>query len=346
MTKNQPLLWKGAPQTANTQTRRRFLRTVSIASAASLLRAPVVFAAEERLETTTLRLAKMPDMCMAPQLVAEELLREEGFTGIEYIDTPNDRLAESVGSGEVDMSLAYISQFLTKIDGGAPIVLVAGVMVGCIELFAQQGIRSVGELKGKKIAVRALGSSPHGLISATLAHVGLNPKTDVEWVADPAPAKAFAEGRADAVELVPPASQELRARKIGHVIVNNAIDRPWSQYFCCMLGGHRDFVRKNPVAVKRVIRAMLKANDLCSKESEKSAKFLVDRGFTPRYDFAVEALRDNIFDKWRDYDAEDTVRFYALRLHDVGFIKSNPQKLIAEAADWRAFNELRRELKA
>jgi NitT/TauT family transport system substrate-binding protein len=168
----------------------------------------------------------------------------------------------------------------------------------------------------------------------------------VEWVADPLFVKMFAEGKVDAVELVPPASQELRARKIGHVIVNNAVDRPWSQYFCCMLTGHRDFVRKHPVATKRVIRAMLKANDLCSKEPERSAKFLVDGGFTPRYDLALEALRENIFDKWRDYDAEDTVRFYALRLHDVGFTKNSPQKLISEGTDWRFFNELRRELKA
>src|SRR3954454_4258360 len=108
-----------------TQTRRRFLSTVSLVGAAGLVHPPAVFAAEDRLETTTLRLAKMPDMCMAPQLVAEPLLREEGFTELEYIDTPNDQLAESVSSGKVDMSLAYISQFLTKIDAGAPIVMVA-----------------------------------------------------------------------------------------------------------------------------------------------------------------------------------------------------------------------------
>jgi hypothetical protein len=59
---------------------------------------------------------------------------------------------------------------------------------------------------------------------------------------------------------------------------------------------------------------------------------------SPRYDFALEALRDNVFDKWREYDAEDSVRFYALRLHDVGFIKSNPQKPMAESTDWRFFN--------
>jgi len=113
-----------------------------------------------------------------------------------------------------------------------------------------------------------------------------------------------------------------------------------------MLGGYSDFVRKNPVATKRVLRAMLKASDLCAREPERMAQRLVDGGFTPRYDLALGALRDNVFDKWREYDAEDTVRFYALRLHDVGFIKSNPQKLIAESTDWRFLDEVKRELKA
>ena len=328
------------------QTRRRFLSTLSLAGAAGLIRPPAVFAAEGRLETTSVRLAKMPDMCMAPQLVGQELLRDEGFTDIQYVDTTNDQLAKALAADKFDLTLSYIQQFLVEIDHGAPITMIGGVMVGCVEVFAKNEIRSVGELKGKKIGVRALGSSPHGLLSAMLAHVGLDPVKDVEWVADPLFVKMFADGKVDAIEIVPPASQELRARKIGHVIVNNAVDRPWSDYFCCMLAGQRDFIRKNPVASKRVLRAMLKANELCAKEPERSAKWLVDGGFTPRYDRALEALRENIFDKWREYDAEDTVRFYALRLHGVGFIKSNPQKLIADGTDWRFFNELRRELKA
>jgi NitT/TauT family transport system substrate-binding protein len=329
------------------QTRRRILSAVSLAAAGALLRSPAVFGAEDRLETTTIRLPKLIDMCMAPQFFADELLRAEGFTDIQYIDMPLNETSHAVGSGKVDLSLSYVSQYLINIDGGEPITLLAGVMVGCIEVFAQEGIRGIADLKGKRIAVPALGApNPHGLVSAMLAHVGLDPKKDVEWVVDPRRVQLFIEGKADAIELVPPASQEMRARKIGHVIVNNAIDRPWSDYFCCMLGGNRDFVRKNPVATKRVIRAMLKANELCAKEPERSAKRLVDGGFTPRYDRALEALRENIFDKWRDYDAEDTVRFYALRLHDVGFIKSNPNKLIADSTDWRFFNELKRELKA
>jgi NitT/TauT family transport system substrate-binding protein len=49
--------------------------------------------------------------------------------------------------------------------------------------------------------------------------------------------------------------------------------------------------------------------------------------------------------KWREDDAEDTIRFYALRLREMGFVKSSPQKIIADGADWRFLNELKRELK-
>jgi NitT/TauT family transport system substrate-binding protein len=137
----------------------------------------------------------------------------------------------------------------------------------------------------------------------------------------------------------------LRARNIGHVIFNSSVDRPWSQYFCCMLGGNRDFVRNHPVATKRVLCAILKATDLCATEPAGMAQQMVERGFTDRYDYALQALSEVPYDKWREYDAEDTVRFDALRLHEIGMIKSSPQKIIADGTDWRSLNELKRELK-
>ena len=130
------------------------------------------------------------------------------------------------------------------------------------------------------------------------------------------------------------------------MIVSTATDRPWAQYFCCMLIGNRDYVRNHPVATKRAMRAILKAADLCATEPERVARRIVDGGFTKRYDYALQTLKDLPYDKWRDYDAEDTIRFYALRLRDVGFFKSTPQKIIAENTDWRFLNELKRELKA
>jgi len=137
----------------------------------------------------------------------------------------------------------------------------------------------------------------------------------------------------------------LRAQKIGHVVVNSTVDKPWSQYFCCMVTGNREFVRKHPVATKRALRAILKAANLCALEPERAARSIVDKGFTPRYDYALQIMQEIPYDKWREYDPEDTLRFYALRLHEAGMIKSSPQKLIAQGTDWRFFNELKKELK-
>ena len=113
-----------------------------------------------------------------------------------------------------------------------------------------------------------------------------------------------------------------------------------------MLAGNRAFVRNHPVATKAVLRAILKADDLCVRDPARAAQRLVDGGFAPRYDYALQTLNEIPYDKWREYDAEDTIRFYALRLHEVGMVKSSPQKIIADGTDWRFLNELKRELKA
>jgi NitT/TauT family transport system substrate-binding protein len=135
------------------------------------------------------------------------------------------------------------------------------------------------------------------------------------------------------------------ARHIGHSFVNSALDRPWSQYFCCLLGANREFVRKYPVATKRVLRAVLKTADLCAADAPRVAQWLVDRGIADRYEYALQTLNEALY-KWREYDPEDTLRFYALRLHEAGLIKSSPQKIIADGTDWRFLDDLKRELKA
>ena len=160
------------------------------------------------------------------------------------------------------------------------------------------------------------------------------------------PLELFAQGKINAFLDFPPHPQELRARRVGHVLVSTAADRPWSQYFCCMLVGNREYVRNHPVATKRTMRAVLKAADLCATQPERAARRLVDGGFAPRYDYALQTLSDVAYDRWREFDPEDTMRYYALRLHELDIIKSTPQKIIVESTDWRFFNELKRELKA
>ena len=327
------------------QTRRHFLTMMALAGAAGLVRAPPSLAAEGALETRTVRIGQTPAICLAPQYVCDELLRAEGFTDIRYVEVSPIAIGEAIGRGEADFSSSDPISVIRAIVGGAPIVVLTGTNVGCYDLFAQQDIRRISELKGR----RAAADNPW-LFDLIAAQVGLDPAADLDMVtgADSSfnPVELFAQGKIDAYLGFPPGPQELHARGIGHVLLSTVMDRPWSQYFCCMLMGNREFVRNHPVATKRAMRAILKAADLCASQPERAARSLVDGGFAPRYDYAVQTLSDVPFDKWREYDPEDTIRYYALRLHEIGRIKSIPQEVIAQNTDWRFLNELKRELKA
>jgi len=195
--------------------------------------------------------------------------------------------------------------------------------------------------------VLSLGSAQHVFLSSMATQVGLNPRRDITWVTHPADTakQLLAEGKIDGFLGFPPDPQELRAKKIGHVVVNSAIDRPWSQYFCCMVVANREFASKNPVAVKRAVRTILKGNRICALEPERAARAYLDRGFPARPDYAVQAVKEIPYGRWREYDPADTLRFYALRLHEAGMLKSSPQKILTEGTDWRFFNELKKELK-
>jgi len=227
------------------QNRRRILATLSSTLAAVLIGSERASAQEAPPEVTTVRLAKVSGICIAPQYVAEELLKIEGFSDV------------------------------------------------------------------------------------------YPPAQSMQLLAD---------GKIDALLNFPPIPQELRAKKIGHVILNSSVDRPWSQYFCCMISGNREFVRKHPVATKRAMRALLKAVDVCVTAPERAARIVAERGYP--YDYSLQAMREVPYAKWRNYDPEDAIRFYALRLRDAGMIKSSPNKILADGADWRFWNELKRELKA
>jgi NitT/TauT family transport system substrate-binding protein len=113
-----------------------------------------------------------------------------------------------------------------------------------------------------------------------------------------------------------------------------------------MVSGRADYVDSYPVTTKRALRAILKAADLCASDPPWVARQLVDRGFITRYDYALQMLNEIRYDRWRDFDAEDSLRFYALRMQDTGMIQSSPNKIIADGTDWRFLNELKRELKA
>jgi len=329
--------------------RREFLNTLGLAGSAALLGLrPETAAAEPPPETTRLRIPRLPSACRSPEWVAEELLRAEGFTEVTYVPQDGTRGVErALASGEADIGGHFAAPVILRVEAGDPIVMLAGEHAGCFELLGTERIRGIRDLKGRTVAVPALDPAPYAFLASMAAYVGLDPRKDINWVnhsADESMA-LLAEGKIDAYLGFPPNPQELRARKIGRVVVNSSMDRPWSQYFCCMLVGNREFVRRNPVATKRALRAILKSVDVCAAAPERVARSVVAKGVTKNYDYTLQAIKELPYGRWREFDPEDTVRFYSLRLREVGMIKSSPAKIIAQGADWRFFRELKGELK-
>ena len=335
-------------QHARPFSRRRFLGGLTLVGTAGLLGlrpAPVV--AEPPPETTKIKLFKNESICVAPQYIAEELLKAEGFAEVTYVPVTITDIAPALASGAIDIGLWMVAPLAIQIDRGDPITALAGVHVGCFELFGTERVRAIRDLKGKTVAVTGVGLTQHVFLSSMVAYVGLDPRRDVHFVVHPSAdgKRLLAEGKVDAYLGFPPDPQELRERQIGHVLVNSAVDRPWSQYFCCLAVAHRGFAQKHPVATKRALRAILKAADLCAQAPERAAGLLVEGGFTARRDWALQSLMALPYNQWRELNPEDTLRFYALRLHEAGMIKATPQKIIAQGTDWRFLTALKKELK-
>jgi NitT/TauT family transport system substrate-binding protein len=330
-------------------TRRQFLESASALGAASLLGYSDLAAAEPPPETKKIRLVHAPSICFAPQYLAEELLRLEGFAEVNYVEMMSGGSIDGIYGGRADLTMDAAPAIVHAMDSRQSLVALAGIHAGCYELFGNDRVKALRDLKGKTVSVYTLGGADHVLLASMLAYVGMDPRRDVNWIVGDKSMDAmrlFVEGRSDAFMGFPPAPQTLRAKKIGHVIVNTAQDRPWSQYFCCMLIANPEFVAKNPIATKRALRAYLKAADICSQEPERVARFLATKGYEPRYEIGLAVLKGLPYSRWREANPEDTLRFLALRLHEVGMIKSTPEKIIARGTDWRFLNELKKELKA
>ena len=334
-------------------TRRDSLKGLAALGLGIGLAGPRLASAEPPPETTRVRFLKFPSVCQAPVYMAPELLRAEGFTDVSYADAgvlgAGDQSILPMSEGRVDMSVHFAAPLAMGIDRGMDITVLGGIHPGCYELFTTPGVKSVKDLKGKTVCVFANESAQHVFLASIATSVGLDPNRDINWVFHPAAKgkELLAEGKIDGYLGFPPDPQELRAKKVGRMLLSSTVDRPWSQYFCCMISANREWARKHPVAVKRVMRALYKGAELCAGDPELGVQAFLDKsGFKANPDFSRQALKEMPYRRWRDFNPEESLRFYSLRLREAGFVKGTPQQVIARGTDWRHLEALKRELKA
>jgi NitT/TauT family transport system substrate-binding protein len=310
-------------------------------------------------ETTTIRIAS-PFACDAPLWLAKDFLREEGFTNIQWVaDAPGT--AGWITSRVADVGPGHPEAIVAAIDAGVPITTLAGLHTGCQELWAAPGIASVRDLRGKKVAVFQRNASDQFFLffSTLCAYVGIDPLTNVSFFEVGsfeyrALLNAYLDGRSDAFLAAADGAAVLKRepRNPGTKILDQTTDKPWSQYLCCLLIANRDWARQNPAATKRFTRAVLRAADATAKDRPAAARAgvgasirnLLAQRNAPELEILTDTTAMVSYD-WREFDPEETLRFFALRLGDVRLIKSTPQQIIAQGSDVAFMRQLRSELK-
>ena len=130
--------------------RREFLARTSALGAAGLLGLHYrSAAAEPPPETTKIRLAHAPFICVAPQYLAEEFLPSGGFTEWKYVPLGSRMALEALAEGKADIAMWNSSELLPHLDAGRPLVVLAGLHGGCYQIFGNERVRAIRDLKGK-----------------------------------------------------------------------------------------------------------------------------------------------------------------------------------------------------
>jgi NitT/TauT family transport system substrate-binding protein len=300
---------------------------------------------------TTIRLPKSYAACQSPMLFAREFLHEEGFTDVEY-SIQESRYAfwsSSLAEGRVDMAIAFAPDIAYGIDQGLPLVMVGAAHVACYEIYAREDIATVGDLKGHKVGVVARDAQPgdFAFASSVFQYIGMNPGVDVELVGiDPGGLSGgvFDSGQIDALFAYPPAAYSIKTANRGHVLLDSHTDTPWKNELCCFVVTNRAFYEANPVAVRRGLRAILRAVDYANAKPEEAAQRLFDESWVRPLIYAQRAMDQVPYNVWREHKPEDSLRFFVLRLQESGLIGSTPDEIIAKGTDFSYFEELKEEL--
>lgn len=228
-----------------------------------------------------LKVAYIGLTCEPPIFVALEkgFYAEEGLD-VELVKTDWDGLQAGLGLGTFHANHTLLMYALKPIESGLDINVTGGIHTGCLRIQAglMTDIRTVADLKGKRIGISTLGSPPHLYASRVLAVQGLDPQKDVEWVVSPPTEAELAlkNGQVDAVTSAEPIGTILNIGGKVRTVSDQALDADYKDEFCCAVVVNGKFARDNPTGAARVTRALLKAAKWVGANPLAAAKLAVE----------------------------------------------------------------------
>ena|GEM_PF-373842 len=242
---------------------------------------------EEELEEGVIKILYGSGLCGIPLHIAKQLefFEAEGLAeGVDYeYVTSSTSGVEMLSTKQADVSFGLVAAMLAPLDNGLEAKTVLGIHTGCIQILAgnNSGVKSVEELKGKRIGVEQLASSPHIVAQRVLAGAGIGTTADnmeVEFVVFPKDdlPVALKEGKVDAIAIGDPKANILANDGSGVSIFNSATSDLLKDEYCCALWVRNETIDKMPKKLAKVVTAIQKSSVWVAHNTDLAAQIQLD----------------------------------------------------------------------
>jgi NitT/TauT family transport system substrate-binding protein len=289
-------------------------------------------------DSGTLKVAYLGLTCEGPIYAAYEngYFKDEGLD-VELVKTDWDNLRDGLGTGRFDATQHLTSFLLLAIDRSVDLRLTGGTHTGCLRIQAgvNTNIKTVEDLKGKRIAVAVNGNPPFMFANRVLTDHHLDPNKDIQWLVFPNDAMPLAleDKKVDAVATAEPIGTFLLAKGLVRNIADQAVDKPYADEYCCVTVVSGELARKDPAKAAKVTRALLRGAKWVNANQKAAARL----GVSKKYISASEEINAQAISKL-NYEpgvaqARRDILTAAEAMQQGGFLKrsSDPQELVQRA---------------
>jgi NitT/TauT family transport system substrate-binding protein len=253
-----------------------------------------VVRAQDAGKLKRVRIGTGPATCQAPIFVAHDLgfLKKEGLDS-ELVFSEFDVQKEQLATGKIEAVSGLLDKWLKPMEQGLDIKFSAGIHFGCLQILVpvNSPIKSVKDLKGKRIGVPIIGDGPTVFASRVLVKNDINPKADVQWVAFPAQVLELALERKDidVISLGDPLAEIAVGKGKVRALVNEATDVPWKNEYCCLVALNGAFAQRDPQTAAAITRALLNATNWVREHPRDAANLMIEKNYIPSKDVQLNA---------------------------------------------------------
>jgi NitT/TauT family transport system substrate-binding protein len=230
---------------------------------------------------TKIRVGYIGLTCEAPIFTAVEkgFFKEEGLD-VSLVKCDWKNYKDVLALGGYDVTHHLVMYFLKPIEQGLDVKFTGGIHRGCLRVQAgvNSNIRTVKDLRGKRIGVPGMGTPPFIFANRVLGANGIDPSKEITWLVFPAGELGLAldKGEVDAVADSEPIGSMLLAQGKVRNIADQAADKPYADEYCCAVLVNGKFLARNPKASAAATRALLKAAKWVEANPKAAAKLSVE----------------------------------------------------------------------